>query len=327
MKNINNIIERYIYDVTRRLPENECSEVKLELEANINDMLPDDPSEQAITDALTKLGAPRILAEQYREKPRYLISPAMFELYISVLKLVVPIVAGVLAIIGLFASAFSSGSIFEIITAAITSAFGGALQAAVWTTIGFAVADYSGIKPKAWTVNDLPNLPEQKSVKISLSSAIGEMIVSVFFTVLFIYMVTNAQWAVLRVGEAEIIYPFTDAAVARMLPYIIVLGILAVGVCALKLIWGRWNIQLCIANIVSDIISAGIIIYILRWNDLFSGEIGEFAETITGEIDILSNITSNGVVTFFFVMLIIGTAIDIGAAIWNTWKGTHEQPL
>jgi len=90
---MNDMIGRYIYDVTRRLTKNERSEIKRELESSITDMLPDNPSGQDIIDVLTKLGAPRILAEQYRQKPQYLISPAMFDNYFSVLKEVTAIVA------------------------------------------------------------------------------------------------------------------------------------------------------------------------------------------------------------------------------------------
>lgn len=323
---MNKIIERYIYDVTRRLPEKERGEVKRELEANINDMLPDDADEQEIADALIKLGEPRILAEQYREKLRYLISPAMFELYISVLKMVVPIVAGVLACIGLLTTAvFSSDStITEIFTAAVSGAFEGALQAAFWITIGFAIADHKGIKPKPWSVGDLPRLPENDGAKIKSSSAIGAMITSAFFTALIIYIITNSQWVIIRARGAEVIYPFTEATGMRMIPFIIVLGILAVIISALKLYWKRWNVPLCIANIVYNISWVSIVIYILHWNDLFSEEMIELADTITGELDILGYITSNGLITFFSVVFVVAALIDISISVWHTWKGTRE---
>ena len=324
---MNKIIERYIYDVTRRLPEKERGEVKRELEANINDMLPDETSEQDIADALVKLGEPRILAEQYREKPRYLISPAMFELYISVLKMVVPIVAGFLACIGLLTTAvFSSDStITEIFTAAVSGAFEGALQAAFWITIGFAIADHKGIKPKPWSVGDLPRLPENDGAKIKSSSAIGAMITSAFFTVLIIYIITNSQWVIIRARGAEVIYPFTEATGMRMIPFIIVLGILAVIISALKLYWKRWNIQLCAANAIYNITWVSIVIYILHWNDLFSEEMIEFANTITAEFGALNDITAGGFIMFFIAVLIFAALIDTGVSVWHTWKGTRER--
>lgn len=38
---MNNLIERYVYDVTRRLPEKDRDEVSSELKSNIYDMLPE----------------------------------------------------------------------------------------------------------------------------------------------------------------------------------------------------------------------------------------------------------------------------------------------
>lgn len=39
------MIDRYIYDVIRRLPEKERADVRQELRANIYDMLPEAPSD------------------------------------------------------------------------------------------------------------------------------------------------------------------------------------------------------------------------------------------------------------------------------------------
>ena len=40
-----NLIDKYIYEVTRRLPEKDREDVKKELAANIYDMLRDNPGE------------------------------------------------------------------------------------------------------------------------------------------------------------------------------------------------------------------------------------------------------------------------------------------
>ena len=90
---MSSIIDRYLYDVTRRLPENMRDDVEQELRANIEDMLPDNPTEEEIENVLESLGAPSKLAAKYRPNPRYLISPALFEEYISVLKIVAVVLA------------------------------------------------------------------------------------------------------------------------------------------------------------------------------------------------------------------------------------------
>ena len=59
-----NLIERYVYDVTRRLPEKEREDVMKELRANIYDMLPEGASEDAVKKVLYELGSPVSLAEK-----------------------------------------------------------------------------------------------------------------------------------------------------------------------------------------------------------------------------------------------------------------------
>ena len=83
---MDNLIERYVQEVTRRLPEKERAEVSRELKSNIYDMLPEHPDEEAIKKVLNSLGSPAALAEKYRQNPRYLISPAYFDEYTRALK-------------------------------------------------------------------------------------------------------------------------------------------------------------------------------------------------------------------------------------------------
>ncbi|MCL2084293.1 MAG: hypothetical protein FWH06_03420, partial [Oscillospiraceae bacterium] len=141
-----------------------------------------------IIGVLTKLGEPRLLAEQYRQKPRYLISPAMFDGYISVLKTVTAVVAGVLAFIGAF-TAFSSGSLCIVLLSAFGMAFEGALQAALWVTAAFVIAEKCGYKKEPWKPADLPPLASQNSRNIPRSSSIVGIILTVFFTGLFVMMI------------------------------------------------------------------------------------------------------------------------------------------
>ena len=333
----NDLIERYIYDVTRRLPEDERAEVKRELEANIADMLPDGASEQEIIDVLTKLGPPRVLAEQYRQKQRYLISPAMFDLYISVLKMVVLIVAIVCACTGAVLAVFSyvtagdaAGPIGEAIGAGIGSTLemviGGALQAAFWVTVGFVITEYAGLKKGPWTVKDLPRLPDQDGVIIPRSSSIAGIVFSVFFPVVIIIMILSGEWFFVFANASEVINPFTQAALHRCIPFIILLGAIGVVINGLKLYWARWNVRLCIINILQNIAWLCIVIYILHWPDLLSSDIIVFANKLfESDASILSFIRAGGIVIFFTVVFVAGAAIDIGTSIYYTWKGTREQ--
>ncbi|MDR0326214.1 MAG: hypothetical protein LBI19_08995 [Oscillospiraceae bacterium] len=327
------LIARYIHDVTRRLPEKEREEIKRELEASIADMLPDNPSEQDVIDVLTNLGPPAKMAEQYRQKPRYLISPALFDTYIHVLKLVVPIVAGVLACIGVFGEIFSdSVSIGGVIGKIFGGAIEGALQAAFWVTLGFAVADYFGynisdyaLKQKPWTIDRLPPLPDQRQgVKISRPSAIVGMSLSVFFTALFVAMIVRGESFFVFTHNSVIISPFSQAALDRAIPYILLFGALGLVMNGLKLYWGRWTVPLCIANIVNNIVWVSVAITILHWPDLLDQEFIVWVSAFIDDADILLYITQGRVVLFFSAVFILAAMLDIGVSIWNTWRGNKE---
>lgn len=328
------LIDRYIYDVTRRLPEKERDEVRRELEANIADMLPDDPGEQAVIGVLNGLGAPAKMAEQYQQKPRYLISPALYDMYISVLKTVVPVVAIALACVGVFLAIpeLTGGGLAQAIGNIFGMAIEGALQAAFWVTLGFAIAERTGkYKTKEWTVEqlpkmDLPKTPDQKGARISRSEPIVGMALTVFFTGLYILIARTGEPVLLFVRNNESVNAFSVEALSRAIPYAILLGCLGLAICGLKLYWGRWNVPLCVANAVHNVVWVSVMIYIFHWPDLFHQEFIAFAErTFTGEFDLLSYVGSGGAATLLSAAMIVIAAIDTGVSAWKTWKGTPKQ--
>lgn len=79
---------------TKKNPE----EVKKELRANIDDMLPNNPTEQQVLEVLKTLGNPRILASNYLGKPKYLIASEWMDDYLHILKVVL-IVFGCLSLV------------------------------------------------------------------------------------------------------------------------------------------------------------------------------------------------------------------------------------
>ncbi len=86
-----NQIDRYVYAVTRYLPEDIRADVSKELYSNIEDMLPEEATDQEIKQVLLKFGSPSKLASEYNPKKRYLVGPVFYDQYISILKMVVGI--------------------------------------------------------------------------------------------------------------------------------------------------------------------------------------------------------------------------------------------
>lgn len=86
-----NLLEVYIQEVTRRLGEKNREDIALELRSTIEDMLPDDYGEEDVKKVLEKLGSPVKLASGYRDQPMYLIGPRYFDVYVTLLKMILPI--------------------------------------------------------------------------------------------------------------------------------------------------------------------------------------------------------------------------------------------
>ncbi len=94
------LIERYLYAVTRRLPAKQREDVAEELRGLIQDMLDErcqglNPTEKDIRVVLTELGSPSELCAQYDPSGKQcLIGPPHYSTYKFVLKVVLLCVAG-----------------------------------------------------------------------------------------------------------------------------------------------------------------------------------------------------------------------------------------
>ena len=142
------LIEVYILEVTRRLPEKSRKDIALELRSTIEDMLPDHYAEEDVKKALEKLGNPATLASGYRDRPMHLIGPRYFDLYVTLLKMILPI-AGVIALISMIASYFFTYNGEEAILTIIIEVFAKGiwvlvevgLQVLFWVTLTFAIIE------------------------------------------------------------------------------------------------------------------------------------------------------------------------------------------
>lgn len=79
------LIERYIYAVSRRLPVSQRADIEQELRTLIEDMIQErchgEAGQEQIMALLKELGDPAYLAGQYREEQKYLIGPQLYDAY------------------------------------------------------------------------------------------------------------------------------------------------------------------------------------------------------------------------------------------------------
>ena len=320
-----NLIDRYVFDVVRRLPEGERGDVERELRANIRDMLPEDSQEAETVRVLESLGDPRKLAEQYRINPRYLISPAMFEQYVAAVRVILPIVAVGMGLMGLLIG-LAEGTIVTVADA-IQSAIGNGVSAAIsalfTTTLGFALADYYRYKgtPEKWSPKDLPDVPSKEAVRISRGETITGMIFSAVLIAFAFAVMRNPQLLGWYERSRAAVPLFTPQALARFVPWFIFASLMSLGVSCYKLIVGRWNYPLAVANTAYNLGSAIIFLLFLMGPDTFNAAIADrIAEILSISQQQLARLGRIGIITTG-TMVVIFSVLDIGSGWRKARKG------
>ena len=322
------LTDRYVYDVTRRLPEKSRPDVEKELRANIADMLPENAAQEDIERVLTSLGDPAKLSEQYRARPRFLISPAVFDDYLTVLKLVIPVLAVVMMVLRLFGTLTGApvGVDYGQVFAAVIADVFGSLFAAItngflWVTLSFGLVEYfNGMKgKKAWSLKDLPDIPPQNAVKISRV----ETIIGMVFSAVFLVVMTRYQHLIAWYGYglSGIGIPlFSSLAVSRYVPYLVALTIGSWVIAAVKLYYGRWNVVTALLHGVNGIAWAAATILFLRSPDTFNPAfIERMAEALKLDLALMNEYWQRGIL-IFSIIAILGTALDVLTCIFKARK-------
>lgn len=325
---MNDWVARYVQGVINRLPEKERFEVEQELTSNIYDMLSDNPSEDEIKEVLLEMGPPAVLAEEYRQEPKYLISPRVYHDYIQVLKYLVPTVGVIVAIIGgiiggvegsqksASAISFVQGVLQNGIGTGLSLGISAAFQALLWTTIGFVIAERyhafdANNNKKEWRLEDLPQLHHGK--KIAISDAIVEMALTLFFSGMLLLEAFDLLPIVFiteKNGVASIPL-FSPTFIWKLVPVLIIGILMSVLVNAIKLKDRRWTKRVLQWTLFESLISASLWIILLLQPDLFSYEFTDFLKDQTwAKMDVLHYIASGET---HFILVIVCSIIGIVA--------------
>jgi hypothetical protein len=292
-------IERYIYAVTKRLPESSRDEVKEELKAHIHDMLPKDPKDEDIEKVLKTLGNPRKLANNYQDEASYVISPLYYHDYINTLKLVLIIIFSVQVVLGTIDGIIHLESnnffeqVFEVFGSALGHAWSGLFAGFAWVTLIFWIIDYNmRKKPQDWSIKDLPELPQKKTTKISRASTMVELVFHVVFSALFIALFLNyLDDLVIDIDGVFVTEIFNQAKVLPFIPYFIGSAIFGLIVILVKLYVGHWRYQVAILYTAYEIFSSSIIILFIRTNGLIKSSV---FDTIANYTDFTFDQVLNG---------------------------------
>jgi len=332
-KSNNNLIERYVYDVARRLPEKDREDVKKELRANIYDMLPEGAGEDAVKKVLYELGSPASLAEKYRTHPRYLISPAYFDEYLAALKWILPLVGVLVMLIGFAVGAFDAAKsgtqympfvIAEILSNGFRMGVSAAFLALVWTTIGFVIAEHGGAKKKkagehGWKVEELPEVQNPKA-GIPLSEGIAELVLSAVFAVFAILFLTDRLPFAVMFAQSDMVFYhiFSQSFINMLIPIIIVTLFVSVVQAIAKIKDRRWSVLVCTTVVLRKLIDMAFAIYLINQPNILGEEFRRFLVD-SGIMNALSVFNGGHVFLIAFcVLIIIGSIAETVKAIKKT---------
>ena len=190
------LIKRYIYAVTKHLPENKRQDVGRELQSLIDEALAErslggQPTDADTKSVLTELGRPAELAAKYDPHAKdALIGQPHFSVYLRVLKIVLLAVTLGMTIASLLEGFVGfEGNVFQVFGSVIGNIWQGLLGAFAWVTVIFAILYQKDVKLDfaADDLDDLPAVPEKRQ-EIKLGGIIASFVINILFLIVFVVM-------------------------------------------------------------------------------------------------------------------------------------------
>lgn len=317
------LIDIYIQEVTRRLPEKNRKDIALELQSTIEDMLPENYSEEDVREALVELGSPVTLAGGYLDRPMHLIGPRYFDVYVTLLKMILPIAATIALIISISESVLTYNAnetviniILAIIGKGIVEILSTSIQTFFWLTLVFAILERTDTSKdelplttslKKWTPDDLKRItPILKEKKISKSKIFGNLLEIGIFTAIYFNAVRLLGVYENTQGKLQMTIPTFNQEVLQSYWFIVIIAIVVeVALVCYKFIAGQWTMKLAIFNFVRHVISSIVLIVLLSNSSLVNPEFIEYLEGLFNTSIEMRNSYTIGLIFLFIVFAII----------------------
>ncbi len=330
-----NLIEVYIQEVTGRLPEKNREDIALELQSIIEDMLPDDYNEEDVNVILEKLGNPAALASGYRDQPMHLIGPRYFDVYASLLKMILPI-AATISLISVIAEYFIGypaeetviNVFLDIIGFGIWKIIEVGIHTFFWLTLVFAIIERTdkgkdqqplSTSLKKWTPEDLKNIPYiPKKKAITKLEVFGYLMWTAIWATLYFY--ANHLVGIYEGGGdgLEFVIPALNQDVLlHYWPIVLIIIAIEIGLSLYKLIKKQWTKKMAIFTTALELIATVVFIVIFSNPNLMNQE---FITYMSG----LFNTTATQFETWLVGSVII---IFILSAAFNVFDGFRKARI
>lgn len=315
----NDLIERYIYAVTKRLSRKQREDVAQELRGLIDDMLTErcgniTPTEKDVRVVLTELGTPQELYAQYDEDgKKCLIGQPYYSTYKFVLKVVLLSVAGGLTAVHLIWQIIQPQEIIGALTQWLEYTCEGLVSTFAFVTMLFAYSYHKDVQfTPSFNLEDLPPVPKKKLEISRLDAVIG-----IGFDVVFLAVFLAApQMLGMYKGETgEIIPIFNPAAVRGSWLVIVLFSGLGIIREIVKLLEGEYNRKVLLVTLVTDVLSVGLAIWWLTDVNTFNSAFTEnILAQIQGESAAVTELFEQ-FPQFFLAVMILALGLDLVNAI------------
>lgn len=290
-KEIKELIDRYVYDVVRRLPSRQRADIERELRTLIDDMMEERSrdglpfTKKDINVVAAELGSPAELAAKYNGNSRALIGPELYPKYLFLLRIVLICVAFGITLASVIDAAAEGGGPWLLFGKWLGTLFSGLLSAVGGVTLVFAVMERHKEKVLPalddFSLGSLPPVPQKKE-RISKAETIVSMVFITLFALLFLLV---PHWmAVFHVdgGELATVPVFNLPVLRAALPWLLAAFALGIVREAIKLVEGRYTLRLALGVCVIDILSLALVLVFFTgypvWNPQFAADIAAVFE-------------------------------------------------
>lgn len=269
------LIERYLYAVTKQMNPKIREDVKNELNSLIDDMLAERcgeaaPTEKDIRVVLTELGTPQELYIKYSDDAdKCLIAQPYYSTYVFVMKIVLAAMAIGMSVVAILTAVTEMQNWMETVLSWVSLMWSGMLQAVAIVTILFAFFSHKRITlGEPFNLDDLPAVPKKKE-EISRT----ECVFGIGICVVLIALLLGAPQYLIGYWGPEGVIPLFDSAVLGKCWYLILIfGAMEIARSAIRLMEGTYNRKVLVATFVTNGIGALASIFWLIRPDVINPE-------------------------------------------------------
>lgn len=323
---MSDLVERYVVQVGRYLPESEREEVQKELRSLIQDQLDDRykgaPTEDDVAELLTEIGDPRQMAASY-SKPKYLVGPELYPVMIWVLQrgwvwipIIVVIVRAVLAFISAEPSTLLGlflGTAAGIVQALFLFS---AIVVMVFALIQHFEVNLEEMEELQTTFDPRELPPIENAAAVNRGEvALGIAFSAFFAAVLFYFLRVGGLTLRFNVTEPVDVIPVQPG---WMIVYIVVL-VAEILINLFVLRRDKWTIATVVANLVLDLVGV-VALYFVVLQPMF--------DALLGMVPSLANIPliENSPLVIAFILGVV-TLIEAGGRLHKlVTGGTAQRP-